>query len=235
MQQHTLLTPIPAGGTRRGTWGSGGGDGFPLQPDPFRVYSFSTEILIACNLDHINQESFSIRSPPTWALFSKPILTSESKKVGVRLLKNQSPLATWSGCHCLLFTARPRADVITSYHSLIPLPVSLLLSWGAEMASGLRRPTVAFSQSLSSSLVHDIISHLFPCENVSWFSANPSSHVSFISLATFSPLANPCVLYQPIIFLPALTTLAIPWGTATTFVQVNAQVPRFSSPLLQSV
>lgn len=76
------------------------------------------------------------------------------------------------------------------------------------MASGLRRPTVAFSQSLSSSLVHDIISHLFPCENVGWFSANPSSHVSFISLATFSPLANPCVLFQPIIFLPALTTLA---------------------------
>lgn len=101
VQQHTLLTPILAGGTWGGTWGSGGGDGFRLQPkhrikspDPFCVYSFSTEILIpeTCNLDHITQESFSIHSSPTWGSFSKPIPMSELKKVGCSAAKKSVPL-----------------------------------------------------------------------------------------------------------------------------------------------
>lgn len=101
VQQHTLLTPILAGGTWGGTWGSGGGDGFRLRPkhrikspDPFCVYSFSTEILIleTCNLDHITQESFSIHSSPTWGSFSKPIPMSELKKVGCWAAKKSVPL-----------------------------------------------------------------------------------------------------------------------------------------------
>lgn len=206
VQQHTLLTPILAGGTWGGTWGSGGGDGFRLRPkhrikspDPFCVYSFSTEILIleTCNLDHITQESFSIHSSPTWGSFSKPIPMSELKKVGCSAAKKSVPLGHLEWLPLLSVHCQTKVDVFTSYHSLIPLPVSLLLLWVAEMASGLQRPTVAFSQSLSSSVVHDTIGHLFPCETVGWFSTNPSSHVSFISLATFSPLATSCVQWFP--------------------------------------
>lgn len=78
-----------------------GGDGFRLRPkhrikspDPFCVYSFSTEILIleTCNLDHITQESFSIHSSPTWGSFSKPIPMSELKKAGCSAAKKSVPL-----------------------------------------------------------------------------------------------------------------------------------------------